>query len=296
MDVSFIIVNYNTKKLTGKAIESIYNFAKNLRFEIILIDNNSQDGSVQYLKKTFPKVKIIENNENLGFGKANNQGIKEAKGEFIYLFNSDAYLIDDSTENLIKKAKEIKELGAIAPLILNEDRSIQQSGGFFPTIEKIFWWMTFLDDLPFGLMLSPYHIDHDRFYQKERELDWITGAAMVIPKAVYNKVGGFDENIFMYGEDIDLSFKIKKSNLKIIFSPISRLVHLGQGSSNKISKNAILGEYTGIIYFYKKYHSWFALQMLVLILKMGALLRIIAFGLLGRKELVKIYAEALKVA
>lgn len=296
MDVSFIIVNYNTKELTKKAIDSIYKFSKNLEFEIILIDNDSEDGSVAHIKKSFPKVKIIENDQNVGFGSANNQGMKQAKGEFIFLFNSDAYLIDDSTQNIINKAREIKSLGAIAPLILNEDRSIQQSGGFFPSLTKIFWWMTFLDDLPFGLILNPYHIDHDRFYQEERELDWITGAAMIIPKAVYNKVGGFDENIFMYGEDIDLSYKIKKSGLNILFSPVSRLVHLGQGSSKKISKNAILGEYKGILYFYQKYYSQMALQMVTILLKMGALLRIIAFGLLGRKELVKIYAEAIKVA
>lgn len=303
MDVSFIIVNYKTKELTAKAISSIYKFAQNIKFEIILVDNNSQDKSVNYLKKKFPKIRLIENTGNFGFGKANNQGMEIANGEFLFLFNSDAYLIDDSISKIIQRAKEINNLGAISPLILNVDKSIQQSGGFSPSLTKVFWWMSFLDDLPFGLVFKPYHIDHDSFYKKENELDWLTGAAMIIPKSVYNKVGGFDENIFMYGEDIELCNNIKKAGFKIVFSPAGRLIHLGQGSSKKVSKNAILGEYSGLVYFYKKNRSRFSLQILKILLKMGALLRVIVFGLLGmvrqqadRKELSKIYAEAFKVA
>lgn len=296
MDVSFIIVNYNTKDLTSKAIESIYKFVKNLSFEIILIDNNSQDGSPADLKKKYPTIKLVQNNENLGFGRANNQGMKIAKGRFLFLFNSDAYFIDNSIDTIIKRAKEINNLGAISPLILNADRSIQQSGGFFPSLTRVFWWMSFLDDLPFGLIFKPYHIDHDSFYKNERELDWLTGAAMIIPRSVYNKVGGFDESIFMYGEDIELCNVIKKAGFINLFSPTGKIVHLGQGSSKKISRNAIIGEYTGLIYFYKKNRSWFSLQILKFLLKIGALLRIVVFSLLGRKELSKIYAEAFKVA
>lgn len=296
MDVSFIIVNFNTKALTAQAVASIYKYASNLKFEIFLIDNNSTDGSAAYLKKKFPKLNLIENNQNVGFGRANNQGMEKAVGEYLFIFNSDAYLIDDSLKTLIARAREIKNLGAISPLILNVDKTIQQSGGFFPTLTKVFWWMAFIDDLPFGLMLNPYHIDHDSFYANERELDWLTGAALIIPKSVYNKVGGFDENIFMYGEDIEICQRIKKAGFKIYFSPVSRLVHIGQGSSQKVSKNAILGEYKGLIYLYKKNRSWASLQILRLLLKMGALLRIIVFGALGRKELSQIYAEAAKLA
>lgn len=296
MDVSFIIVNYNTKELTAKAIGSIYKYAQNLNFEIFLIDNNSTDGSLKFLEKKFPKVKFIANHQNIGFGRANNQGMEKAVGEYLFIFNSDAYLIDDSLQKLIKRAGEIKNLGAISPLILNVDKTIQQSGGFFPTLTKVFWWMSFVDDLPFGLMLNPYHIDHDSFYAKERELDWLTGAALIIPRSVYNKVGGFDENIFMYGEDIEICQKMKRAKFKVYFSPLSRLVHIGQGSSGKVSINAIIGEYKGLIYLYKKDRSWLSLQILRLLLKMGALLRIIAFGAIGRKELSKIYAEAFQVA
>ncbi len=296
MDVSFIIVNWNTKKLLEQAIASIYKFATGITYEIIVIDNNSEDGSPAMVKKKFPKVKLIQNRENLGFAKANNQGIKKALGEFIFLFNSDAYLIDDSIGKLIQRARQLPSLGAIAPLILNEDRSIQQSVGYNPDLLRIILWMSFIDDLPFGDFLKPYHVDHDRFYKKEHQVDWLTGAALMVPKKVIAKVGSLDPNIFMYGEDVDWCLRIKLAGFNIYFSPLAKLVHIGRGSAGKVSKNAILGEYKGIIYIYKKHKSEFSLQILRLLLKIGALVRIFAFTIFGRKETANFYVEALKVA
>ncbi len=296
MDVSFIIVNWNTKKLLEQAIASLYKYATGITYEVIVIDNASEDGSPQMVKRKFPKVKLIINNQNLGFAKANNQGIKVAKGEFIFLFNSDAYLIDNSIKNLIARARQLPNLGAIAPQILNENRTIQQSVGYFPDLLRVFLWMSFIDDLPFGDYLKPYHVDHDRFYKKERKVDWLTGAALMVPKKVITQVGPLDANIFMYGEDVDWCMRIKYAGRQIVFSPLARLVHIGRGSAAKISKNAILGEYKGLIYVYTKHKSKFSLQMLHLLLKIGALARIIIFSACLRKETAKFYVEALKMA
>lgn len=295
MDISIIIVNWNTKKLLEQAIASIYKYAKGLTFEVIVVDNASGDGSPKMVKTKFPKVVLIENRHNLGFAQANNQGIKIAKGEFVFLFNSDAYLIDDSLAKLVKRAGELPNLGAIAPKILNEDKTIQQSAGFFPDLLKVLLWMSFVDDLPYGDLLKPYHIDHDRFYEKEHEVDWLTGAAIMVPKKVIDKTGALDDKIFMYGEDVDWCTRIKKAGFNIYFSPIASIVHIGQGSSGKISRNAILGEYKGIIYVYKKHKSRLALQILRLLLKMGAISRVFIFGALGRKETAKFYVEAFKM-
>lgn len=295
IDVSFIIVNWNTQKLLEQAIASIYKYATGITFEIIVVDNGSEDGSPQMVTKKFPNAKLIKNSDNLGFAKANNQGIKAACGEFIFLFNSDAYLIDNSITNLVKRAREIPSVGAIAPQILNEDRTIQQSAGFMPDLARIVLWMSFIDDLPFGDFLRPYHVDHDRFYKKEHKVDWLTGAALMVPKKVVERVGPLDGNIFMYGEDVDWCMRIKYAGHQIVFSPLARLVHIGRGSAGKISKNAILGEYKGLIYVYAKHKSKFSLQMLHLLLKIGALARIIIFSALGRKETAKFYVEALKM-
>lgn len=295
MDVSFIIVNWNTKKLLEQAIASLYKYAKGFTFEIIVVDNASEDGSPQMVKRKFPKVKLIKNKENLGFAKGNNIGIKIAKGEFIFLLNSDAYLIDGSLKNLVARARQIPNLGAIAPQILNEDRSIQQSVGYNPDLIRVILWMSFIDDLPFGDFLKPYHVDHDRFYKKEHRVGWLTGAAFMVPGNVIAKVGLLDANIFMYGEDVDWCLRIKKAGFEIYYSPAAKLVHIGRGSAGKISKNAILGEYKGLIYVYTKHKGKFALQMLRLLLKIGALSRIIIFGALGRKETAKFYVEAYKL-
>lgn len=295
-DISFIVVNYNTKDLVIDAIRSINKFAKNISYEIIVVDNNSEDDSTDFIKKTFPNVKLISSKNNIGFGPGNNLGIKEAEGEYVFFFNSDAYLIDDSIKKLLARAKEIKDLGAIAPLVLNPNKSIQQSGGYFPSLLKIFWWMTFIDDLPGGANLKPYHIDHDSFYKKEQEVDWVTGAALMVPSDLLKKIGSFDPDIFMYGEDVDLCYRIKKAGFKIVIYPQSNLVHIGQGSSGKTPRSAILGEYKTILYVYQKHMGASSLQIARFLLKMGALLRIIVFGSLGRKELSKIYVEAYKMA
>src|SRR3989344_7200678 len=332
MELSVIIVNWNTKKLLEACLESIYKYTKNSRslagarddekggsersfanaqddgeweqddegvkginFEVIVVDNGSTDSSQEMMKKKFPQVKLVSNKQNLGFTKANNQGIKIAKGKYILLLNSDTYLIENSFKQLLDKARSMGEnLGALGPLLLNEDRSIQQSVGFFPHLPQVFWWMTFIDDLPGGQLLKPYHVDHDSFYQKEREVDWVTAAAILVPQKVVKEVGLLDEKIFMYGEEVEWCHRIKKAGFKAYFSPITKIVHIGRGSSQKIPTSAFIGEYKAILYFYQKYKGKFSLQIARSLLKIGALIRIVVFSLLGlacrqagRKELSK---------
>jgi len=296
MDLSVIIVNWNTKKLLDRCLTSIFKFTSALDFEVSVVDNGSEDGSQALVKQKFPQVKLIPNKDNLGFTKANNQGIKIAKGEYVLLLNSDTYLIENSLKKLVDNAKNLDNLGALGPQLLNEDQTIQQSAGFFPHLPQVLYWMCFLDDLPGGIILKPYHIDHDSFYQKDRQVDWVTGAAILVPRRVIGKIGGLDENIFMYGEEVDWCYRIKQQKFKVFYSPATKIIHIGRGSTGKISKNAILGEYKGIKYFYRKHRSSLALQILSLLLKIGALARIAIFAVLGRKETAHFYAEALKVA
>ena len=300
MDLSIIIVSFNTKDLLEICLSSVFKFLKGINFEVIVVDNASADGSAQ-VAKSFSKVQVIENRKNLGFGVANNQGAKISKGEWLFFFNSDAYLVDNSLPKLIATLDKDSKIGAAGPLILNEDRTIQQSVGFFPNLPQIFYWMSFIDDLPGGEMLRPYHVDHDRFYlaeassayAKDQKVDWITGAAMLVRREVFEKVGGFDKKIFLYGEDVDLCYKIKRTGFEIIFTPVAKIVHLGRGSSERINILAIVGEYKGLLYFYKKHRGALAQFFLQLLLKWGALLRILIFGIvLQRRELLKAYWKA----
>ena len=295
MDLSVIIINWNTKKLLDQCLSSVFKHTKDLKFEVIVVDNNSQDSSQALVEKKFPKTKLILNKDNLGFTKANNQGIKVAKGKYILLLNSDTYLIENSFKKIIKRAQKLKNLGALGPQLLNDDKSIQQSVGFFPNLPQVFFWMTFIDDLPGGQLLKPYHVDHDSFYQKEREVDWLTAAAILVSQKVVEEVGGLDEKIFMYGEEVEWCHRIKKAGFEVFFSPVTKIVHIGRGSSQKIPTAAFIGEYKAVLYFYQKYRSRISLQIARVFLKIGALLRIAVFSILGRKELSKSYVEALKV-
>ena len=302
MDISVIIVNWNTKKLLGNCLKSIFKFTEDVNFEVIVVDNGSEDGSQKLVKTKFPQVKLIPNKDNLGFTKGNNQGIKIAKGKYILLLNSDTYLIENSFKKLIEEANRLKNFGALGPKLFNDNRSIQQSAGFFPHLPQVFWWMSFIDDLPFGTLLKPYHVDHDNFYKKDQEVDWVTAAAILVSKDAVEKIGALDEKIFMYGEEVEWCHRIKKAGYKVYFSPSTQIVHIGRGSSGKISQNAILGEYRGIVYFYQKHKNKVSLQIARFLLKIGALARIIIFGFLGlacrqagRKDLVKTYAKAIKV-
>ena len=296
MDLSVIIVNWNTKKLLEDCLSTIYKYTEELEFEVIVVDNGSEDGSQDMVKKKFTQVRLILNEENLGFTKANNQGIKIAKGEYILLLNSDTYLVENSLKKLVEITQNKGKLGVLGPQLLNVDRSIQQSVGFFPNLPQIFWWMSFIDDLPGGFVFKPYHVDHDSFYRKDREVDWVTGAALFLPSAVIKQVGTLDEKIFMYGEDVDWCWRIKKAGFNVYFTPQTSIVHIGRGSSGKISLNAILGEYRGIIYFYKKHKAKSALQIARLLLKIGALARVMVFSLLGRREIARFYVEAFKIS
>lgn len=296
MNISVIVISYNTKKLLEDCLNSIFKFTKGIKFEVVVVDNASNDGSREMLKKKYPKTKLILNKKNLGFGTANNQGMKIARGDYILLLNSDTYLIENSLKKLVDKAKSVSNLGALAPQLLNENRTIQQSAGFFPNLPQIFYWMSFLDDLPGGTYLKPYHIDHDSFYKSEQKVDWVTAATILVPRTTINKVGSFDEKIFMYGEEIEWCYRIKKAGLEVYFSPSTKIIHIGQGSSKKIPKAAFIGEYNGLIYFYSKHRGALALQIARSFLKMGALARVLVFALLGRKELARTYVEVFKVA
>lgn len=296
MDVSIIIVSYNTKDLLKRCLSSIFNLTKGVSFEVIVVDNASSDDSVEYVKDQRSKIKnlfLIENSKNLGFGRANNQGAKIAKGHYIFIFNSDAYLKGNALPGLVSFMDKNPKIGVLGPLILNPDGSIQQTVGFFPDLPQVFYWMSFLDDLPTGDILKPYHVDHDRFYKSERAVDWVTGAAMFIRSEAIEKSGGFDENIFLYGEDMELCYRIKGAGYKIKFSPVASVIHLGQGSLERAQIGAIVGEYKAILYFYQKYKNNTQIQILKLLLKFGALLRILIFGIIqGRKELQRAYIRA----
>lgn len=297
MDLSIVIVSYNTSKLTVECVESIIKFTKGISYEIIIVDNNSTDDSVKNLselsKNSKIKISIIKNTKNYGFGYANNQGIKKSNSESknILFLNSDTRLYSNAIMETLAIINKSKNIGVISCKLLNADRTIQATGGYFPTLIRVFSWMI-IQDLPYvDKIIKPFHPKTGDFYNSEHELDWVTGAFFMIRKDIVDTVGVFDTNYFMYTEETDYCFRIKKSGWKIFYTPICSIVHYGGASS--ASWSFVTREYDGVKMFYKKHYPSWQFPILRILLKIGAMLRFALYSLIGRKEAANAYAKAL---
>lgn len=302
MKISVIIVSYNTKKLLKECLDSLFEKNKDQNMEVIVVDNASTDGSQLMVKKNFPLVNFLENKENLGFATGNNIGLRRSKGEYALLLNSDTRFVENSIEKMIGFIEKNPKVGIASCQLIYENGEIQPSGGFFPSLWRVLIWMLFIDDLPFiGKYLKSFHphppafYTQDNWYRREHFQDWVTGAFFLIRSKVIKDVGLLDENYFMYVEEMEYCYRAKKAGWEVIYNPITKIVHLGGQSGT--SKNALLGEYRGLKYFFRKHkHAW-EMIFLRIFLKLGAMFRILLFGIIkGNLEAKEIYVEAFRIA
>jgi len=221
-DVSIIIVSYNTKFLTLQCIKSVIRSIKKLKYEIIVIDNASTDGSAyaigNYLSSiSFPDLKIVENKRNLGFAKANNQGINIACGKYVLLLNSDTKIKNNALEEMVALAKNNTDTGAVGPRLLNIDGSIQPSVYRLPTLDRAIkqYWLGEKN------ILDKYFPDS----KKPTAVESLVMAAFLITPKALKKVGLLDERYFMYYEDLDYCRRLQKNKLKIFYLPCAEVFH-----------------------------------------------------------------------
>lgn len=294
IDLSVIVVSYNTRDLLVDTLESLKSANNVLELEIIVVDNNSQDDSVEAVERMAKQglpIKIIQNKKNRGFGAANNQGMEIASSEFILLLNSDTIVNKQAIIDCLDYIRSMDDVGVLGCKLVEEDGKVQRNGGFFPSFTNVFFWMTLLDDIKiFYKHIKPYHTNPKFEKDRIRELDWVTGAFFLIRKKVFDEVGGFDEDYFMYVEEMDYCYRIKSKDWKVVYFPKASIIHLGGGSGS--SKNALINEFDGLKRFYRKHRSG---DLLVsILLSLGSLIRIILFFILGDQRRSKIYVEALR--
>ncbi|MFH1710130.1 MAG: glycosyltransferase family 2 protein [bacterium] len=224
-DLSICIVNWNVKELLNACLVSIYKNTKDISFEVIVVDNNSSDDSVQMVKKDFPQVKLIANKTNAGFTKANNQAIKISQGRYIMLLNPDTEVTDNAMNKMIKFMESRRDCGALGCKLLNTDGTLQRSCRTFPSLEVMLYNALFLDSLlPKSRIFGKYFMTWWDF-NETREVDQPMGSALMIKKEVLAKVGLFDENIFIWFDEVDLCYRIKKAGWKIYFTPDIQIKH-----------------------------------------------------------------------
>lgn len=255
MDISIIIVNYNSKEITKSCIHSIINNTLDISYEIIVVDNASKDSSCEYLREFFPSLKIIANVENFGFAKANNQGISIAKGTYILLLNSDTIVLDDCLKKTMKFAEGVADVGVIGCKVLNRDRTLQYScyrnPGFVS--ELIFFSKGIVKDFwdPATWWKYMQYWDHD----STRDVDCISGCFLMIKKEVVDKIGYIDENYFMYYEDSDFCRRVKNAGLKVKYYPNSRIIHLRGLSGDKTNFSTLKQCFASACYYISKYQG-----------------------------------------
>lgn len=224
MDVSVIIVNYNTKDLLYNCIKSIFEKTSDVQFEIIVVDNASIDGTQEMVLQKFPEVNLIQSKENLGFGKANNLGAKSAKGKYLFLLNSDTELKNNAIKiffHYMETHNVNYQIGAIGCLLINKDKSYCHSYGKFPSVLDN-RYIRSKEDLKEKTVFEEGKIDFS--------VEYITGADLFMPKSIFDEFDGFDKDYFMYYEETDLQYRMAQKNYirRIISGP--EIYHLESGS------------------------------------------------------------------
>jgi GT2 family glycosyltransferase len=311
--LSIIIVSYNVAKFIDDCLTSIIadknldfnNSQKNFKIptELIIIDNASTDDSVPTIKKIISKNKTLNTkflilNTNSGFSQANNLGAKQAQGNYLLFLNPDTIVLHSSiSQTLDWFTSHPEALGCTAQL-LNADKTIQPSGGFFPNLLNLLTWSTNLDDLPIiNTFIKPIHphspnfYTHPKFYLQNHSQDWLTGAFILLRKNSFNQAGGFDPKYFMYGEELELCFRLKKTlphqQFWYLIGP--QIIHLGGGSAaNRL--NPLINEYLGIIAFFKKHRPSWQLPLANLLIKFNCLCHYLLY-LIKKPETAKIYQQ-----
>ncbi len=285
MILSICILNYNTKDLTIQCLSSLFEqYEKQIyrkELEIIVVDNNSNDGSSAFIKNKFPKVIVFENKENSGFSKGQNIAAKIAKGKYLFFLNSDTQVKDDHLFAMTSYLDSHKDVGVLGARLYNPDGSEQLSAGKF---------YTFLNFLI--MLISGERVGFLRSSPKKiSEVDWVMGASFMIKKRLFDVLGGFDEHFFMYVEDMELCFRVRKKGYAVMFYPDISIIHEERGSSNR--SFAVLSIYEGILYFYKKHKNYIQYKMVRIAFAIKACFAVTIGVLVGNKYLVSIYKRML---
>ena len=274
MNLSIIIVNYNVKHFLHQCLQSIKKAKQKLSIEIFVVDNNSVDKSVEMIKEEFPEVNLIINKKNVGFAKANNQAIKQAIGKYILLLNPDTIIQENTLTDTVNFLENNNHAGALGvKMIDGKGVFLPESKRSFPSPKIAFYKIFGLSKLfPKSKKFGRYHLN----YLSENEIseiDVISGAFLMTRKTIINKIGLLDESFFMYGEDIDFSYRIQKAGYKNFYFPNTSIIHYKGESTKKSSVNYIYIFYKAMAIFTKKHYSNKNAQLLIFTINMAILIR-----------------------
>ena len=248
MDLSVIIITYKEKELLKKCLESVFASKTDYKFEVIVTDSGSFDGSVEMVLREFPKAKVLDNQKNLGFSKGNNLAIKQAQGRYILLLNADTTVRENTFDESVRYMDAHPEAGALGAKVLLPNGELDKAARRkFPNP-----WNSFLRLFGLG-KFSDYNITSP--IDQEMEVDAIMGAYFLVRKSVIDQVGLLDEQFFMYGEDLDWCWRIKEAGYRIVYYPKAEITHYKYGASKSIPFRTIKWGHTAMKIFYRKHYA-----------------------------------------
>jgi hypothetical protein len=265
-DLSVAIVSFNAREELARCLESIYASTRLPSFEVVVADNASTDGTLEMLAARFPQVRVIASPENLGFGGASNLCWPEAKSSLILFLNSDTVVSDGALDRLVAVARAHPEAGAVGPRLRYGDGEIQMSYGTMPGVvselaQKL--W-----NAGYARGKGPLRNLVRKRYARERAVDWVSGACLLTRRDILETISGFDENFFLYSEDIDLCVRIRATGARILFTPEVEIVHLLGRSVAKNRDRVVYESHRSRLYFYVKHKP--SLEVLLLRMYLAA--------------------------
>jgi GT2 family glycosyltransferase len=255
-------------------------------FDVVVVDNGSTDGSQQMLSENYPQVKLIQNDSNVGLAKASNQGIDATQGKYVLLLNNDTIVDGSSFDEMVDFLEQNSRVGAVGGKILNSDGSVQSCYNHFSTL-----WEEFLIATRLGELFHP-GFPAVTYGEKIKSVDWITSACLMVRRDVLDEVGVLDESYFIYGDEVDLQFRIKEAGWEIYYLPQATIIHFGGRSMDRWKRRKLV--YRGKMLFYKKHYGFLRTLLLRVMLGILSVMKILIWAVmfllprkrdLARKEL-----------
>jgi GT2 family glycosyltransferase len=249
MGLSIIVVNWNTKDMLADCLQSVYTTADGLDLEVYVVDNASTDGSPAMMRKQFPQAQRIENRENVGFARANNQAIQLSRGHYVLLLNSDTRVSPGALDTMVQFMEGHRRAGGCGPRLLNADGSLQPSCHPMLTPESEFWRLIFLD----RLWPRATYVQERWDWETPRPVEVIKGACFLLRRAALDQVGLLDDRYFMYTEEMDLCYRLLKAGWQLWWVPQAVVKHYGEASSKQMAEAMYVQLYRSKVQFYRKF-------------------------------------------
>ncbi|MBI1804265.1 MAG: glycosyltransferase family 2 protein [Ignavibacteriae bacterium] len=293
MDVSIIIVGYNSRELLKRCLASIIRETNGISYEIVLVDNASTDETRETIEQEFPTVRTIWNNQNRGYAAANNQGIAIAHGKYVVLLNPDTEVLDGAIQKIVEFADCHPRAGIVGCKLLFPDRTLQRSVKSFPTFTNVLWESTFLYRVfPRSPIFGRYYLSYFDC-ASELQVDWVSGACMMIRRQVLEKIGNLDEQFYMYAEEMDFCYRAKRAGFEVWYCPSAEVVHFWGGYS-AINRRVVTWSLGSQMLYFQKHYTGAMLYLLIFVKYLGVAVRVFAYAiggvvLINKKLLAKAY-------